>query len=170
MNVSTIEGWDTTHTTTDDATFYTDDEPRRVYWEISSSNNFDSNEPRNVYVASSPSSTPSPPRRQKRKLSIGNSLLKKGRVSQHTCEACGQPLPTQKDTLMLRRNSNIFYFLLDFNYNYIKYFNCCAYIRIRIDYVTLTMHINMGTFLYGTKLIRTRAEPLRNRRVFTELY
>ena len=30
MNVSTIEGWDTTHTTTDDATFYTDDEPRRV--------------------------------------------------------------------------------------------------------------------------------------------
>ena len=30
MNVSTIEGWDTTHTTTDDATFYTDDEPRIV--------------------------------------------------------------------------------------------------------------------------------------------
>ena len=28
MNVSTIEGWETTHTTTDDATFYTDDEPR----------------------------------------------------------------------------------------------------------------------------------------------
>ena len=31
MNVSNIEGWDTTHTTTDDATLYTDDEPRRVY-------------------------------------------------------------------------------------------------------------------------------------------
>ena len=30
MNVSTIEGWETTHTTNDDATFYTDDEPRRV--------------------------------------------------------------------------------------------------------------------------------------------
>ena len=31
MNVTTIEGWrDTTHTTNDDATFYTDDEPRRV--------------------------------------------------------------------------------------------------------------------------------------------
>ena len=27
MNVSTIEGCETTHTTTDDATFYTDDEP-----------------------------------------------------------------------------------------------------------------------------------------------
>ena len=31
MNVSTIEGGDTTNTTTDDATFNTDDEPRRVY-------------------------------------------------------------------------------------------------------------------------------------------
>ena len=44
MNVSTIESWgDTTHTTTGDATFYTDDEPRRVYWDISSSETFDSN-------------------------------------------------------------------------------------------------------------------------------
>ena len=89
MNVSTIEGWDTTHTTTDDATFYMDDEPRRVYWDISSSDTFDSNEPRNVSVASSPSSTPAPPRRQKRKLSIGMSFPKKEGVSQHPCEACG---------------------------------------------------------------------------------
>ena len=66
MNVSTIEGWDTTHTTTDDATFYTDDEPRRVYWDKLSSDTFDSNELRNVSVVSSPSSTPPPPRRQKR--------------------------------------------------------------------------------------------------------
>ena len=92
MNVSTVEGWDTTHTTTDDATFYINDEPRRVYWDISSSDTFDSNQPRNVSVASSPSSTPPPPRRQKRKLSIGMSFPKKGGVSQHTCEACGQPL------------------------------------------------------------------------------
>ena len=96
MNVSTIEGWDTTHTTTDDSTFYTDDEPRRVYWDISSSDTFNSNEPRNVSVASSPSSTPPPPRRQTRKLSIGMSFPKKGGVSQHTCEACGQPLPQIK--------------------------------------------------------------------------
>ena len=89
MNVSTIEGWDTTYTTTDDATFYTDDEPRKVYWDISSSETFDSNEPRNVFVASSPSSTPPPPRRQKRNLSMGMSFLQKGGVSQHTCEACG---------------------------------------------------------------------------------
>ena len=96
MNVSTTEGWDTTDTTTDDATFYTDDEPRRVYWDISSSDTFDSNEPRNVSVASSPSSTPPPPRRRKRKLSIRMSFPKKRGVSQHTCEACGQPLPPKK--------------------------------------------------------------------------
>ena len=89
MNVSTIEGWETTHTTTENATFYTDYEPRRVYGDISSSNTFDSNEPRNVSVASSPSSTPPPPRRQKRKLSIERSFSKKAGVSQHTCEACG---------------------------------------------------------------------------------
>ena len=96
MNVSTIEGWDTTHTTTGDATFSTDDEATRVYWDISSSDTFDSNEPRNVSVASSSSSTPPPPRRQKRKLSIGMSFPKKGGVSQHTCEACSQPLLPKK--------------------------------------------------------------------------
>ena len=85
MNVSTIEGWDTTYTTTDDNTFYlSENEPRRVYWDISSSDTFDSNEPRNVSVASSPSSTPPPPRRQKRKLSIGMSFPKKG-------ECCSTP-------------------------------------------------------------------------------
>ena len=78
MNVSTIEGWDTTYTTTEDATFYTDDEPRRVYRHILSSDTFDANEPRNVSVAPSPSSTPPPPRRQKRKLTIGMFFPKKG--------------------------------------------------------------------------------------------
>ena len=61
MNVSTIEGWYTTYTTTGDANFYTDDEPRRVYWDISLSDTFDSNEPRIVSVVSSLSSTPLPP-------------------------------------------------------------------------------------------------------------
>ena len=77
MNVSTIEGWETTHTTTDDAKIYTDDEPRRVYGDLSSSDTFNSNEPRNVSAASSPSSTRHPPRRQKRNFSIGRSFLKK---------------------------------------------------------------------------------------------
>ena len=96
MNVSTTEGWEITHTTTDDATFYTDDEPRRVYWDITSSDPFDSNEPRNVSAASSPSSIKPPQPRQKRRLSIGMSFPQKGGVSQHTCEACGQPLPKEK--------------------------------------------------------------------------
>ena len=78
MNVSTIEGWQTMHITTENDTFYTDDEPRRVYWDISSSDTFDSNEPRIVSVASSPSSTPPPPPRQKRRLSIGMSFPQKG--------------------------------------------------------------------------------------------
>ena len=85
MNVSTIEGWDTTYTTTDVNTFYlSENEPRRVYWDISSSDTFDSNEPRNVSVASSPSSTPPPPPRQKRTLSMGMSFPQKVGVSQHT--------------------------------------------------------------------------------------
>ena len=107
MNVSTIEEWDTTYTTADDNTFYSsENEPRRVYWDISSSDTFDSNEPRSVSVASSPSSTPPPPPRQKRGLSMGMSFPQKGGVSQHTCEACSQPLP-QGNHPMLRRNSNI---------------------------------------------------------------
>ena len=32
MNVSAHNSWETTHTTTDDNTFYSEDEPSRVYW------------------------------------------------------------------------------------------------------------------------------------------
>ena len=36
MNVSTIEGWETPHTTTDDNTFYSpENQPRWVYWDFS---------------------------------------------------------------------------------------------------------------------------------------
>ena len=96
MNVSTFNSWEASHTTTDDNTFYTSDEPRRVYWDISSDDNFGSNQQRNPFVASSPSATPPPPRAQKRKVSIVMSFPKKKRVSQHNCEACGQPLPAKK--------------------------------------------------------------------------
>ena len=41
MYVSTIEGWETPHATRTDATFYSEEEPRRVYWDISSSDTFD---------------------------------------------------------------------------------------------------------------------------------
>ena len=97
MNVSTIDDENTTHTTTDDNTSYSsDNDPRRVYWDLSADESFESGEPRRVYPAGSPPSTPPPPPRRKRRLSIGMSFPKKGGVSQHTCEACGQHLPQTK--------------------------------------------------------------------------
>ena len=97
MNISTIKGWETPYTTTDDNTFYSsENEPRRVYWDSSPNETFEENEPRRVYPDGSPPSTQPPPPRQKRRMSIGMSFPKKGGVSQHTCEACGQPLPQTK--------------------------------------------------------------------------
>ena len=97
MNLSTTEGWETPHTTTDDNTFYSsENEPRRVYWDSLTDETFESNEPRRVSPARNPSSTPPPPPRQKRRLSMKMSSPKNGGVSQHTCEACGQPLPPKK--------------------------------------------------------------------------
>ena len=95
-NVSTIEGWEKTHTTMDDNTFFSEGEPRRVYCVVSSHENFDFNELRQASISSRPSSTPPPPRRQKRKLSIGMSCPQTWGVPQHTCEACGQPLLAKK--------------------------------------------------------------------------
>ena len=101
MNISTISGLETPHTTTDDNTFYysSDNDPRRIHWETSLNETFESNEPRRVYPIDSPPSTPPPPpRKLKRKLSLGMSFPKEGGVSQHICEACGQMIPPTKDT------------------------------------------------------------------------
>ena len=78
VNVSTIDGWETPHTTTDDNTFYSDDEPRKTY-----------------FLPATPSPPP-PPRKLKRKLRLGLSLPKRGGVSQHVSTACGQLLPECK--------------------------------------------------------------------------
>ena len=97
MILSTIEGWETPHTTTDDNTSYSsENEPRPVYWDFSHDETFHSNEPRRVSPVDSPSSTPPPLPRQKRRLSLGMSFPQKGGVSQHICEACGQALPERK--------------------------------------------------------------------------
>ena len=49
MNVSAYNSWETTHTTTDDNTFYSEDEPRRVYWTSSLGETFESeDEPRRI--------------------------------------------------------------------------------------------------------------------------
>ena len=77
MNVSTFYSWETPHTTTDDNTFYSSDEPRRVYWTSPPDEANDSeDEPRRIYVLSSPT-LPSP-RKMKRKLEIGMSFPKQG--------------------------------------------------------------------------------------------
>ena len=97
MKLSTIEGWETPHTTTDNNTFYSsENEPIRVYWDFSPDQTFDSNKPRRISLAENPSSTPPPPPRQKRRLSMGMSFPQKEGVSQHISEACGQPLPDRK--------------------------------------------------------------------------
>ena len=102
MNLSTIEGWETPHTTTDDNTFNSsENEPRRVYCDFSADKTFESNEPRRVYPTRSPSSTPPPPPRQKRRLSMGKSFLKGGNVPAQLRGM--RPTPsTMKDILMLR--------------------------------------------------------------------
>ena len=97
LNVSTINSWETSHITTDDNTFYSEDEPRRVYWTFPLDETFDSDDkPRRIYVLSTPS-LPPPPRKMKRKLEIRMSFPKRGGVSQHVCEACGQTIPSAKD-------------------------------------------------------------------------
>ena len=89
MKLSSIQGWETPHTTTDDNTFYSSgNEPRRVYWDFSPDETFDSNEPRRVSPAERPSSTPPPSARQKRRLSMGMYFPQNG-VPRHICEACG---------------------------------------------------------------------------------
>ena len=63
MNVSAYNSWETPHTTTDDNTFYSEDEPRRVYWTSPLGETFESeDEPRRIYVLSLIASPPpSPP-------------------------------------------------------------------------------------------------------------
>ena len=60
-NVSTFTSWETPHTTTDDNTFYSSDEQRRVYWTSPLDETFHSEgDPRRIYLMCSPS-PPSPP-------------------------------------------------------------------------------------------------------------
>ena len=82
MNVSAsaFNSWETSYTTTNDDTFFSSDEPRRIY-----------------FLPPTPSPPPSPPRKLKRRLSLGMSFPKDGGVSQHVCEICGQTIPAVKD-------------------------------------------------------------------------
>ena len=79
MNVSTFENWETTHKTTDDNTFYSSDEPKRIH-----------------FLPSSPSPTSSHPRKMKKNWSWECPFQKMG-VSQLVSEACGQNISSTKD-------------------------------------------------------------------------
>ena len=108
MNLSTIDGWETPHTTTDNNTFYSsENEPRRVYWDFLPDETFESNEPRRVSPASSPSSTPPPPLRQKKRLSMGLSFPQKGECRSTPARHVANPYRKKRHP-MLRRNSNIY--------------------------------------------------------------
>ena len=60
MNVSTFDSWETSHRTTEDNTFYSDDEPRKI-----------------SFLPSIPTPPP-PPRKLKKKMSLGMSFPKGG--------------------------------------------------------------------------------------------
>ena len=80
MNVSAFNSWETSYATTNVDTFYSSDEPRRIY-----------------FLLPIPSRPPSPPTKMKRRLRWGMSFPKDGEVSQHVCEACGQTILAVKD-------------------------------------------------------------------------
>ena len=97
MNLSTIDDWETPHTTTDDNTFHSEDEPRPVHWTSPLNETFHSEgEPRRIYLLSSPC-PPSPPRKSETKLEMGMSFPKRRGVLQHVCKACGQMITWMKD-------------------------------------------------------------------------
>ena len=67
MNVSAFNSWETSYTTTDDDTFHSSDEPRRIY-----------------FLPPSPSPPASPPRKAEKKVEPGNVLSKRrGSVAAH---------------------------------------------------------------------------------------
>ena len=61
MNVSAFNSWETSYTTSNDDTFYSSNEPRGIY-----------------LLPPTPSLPPSPPRKKKRRLSLGMSFPKDG--------------------------------------------------------------------------------------------
>ena len=97
MNVSAFNSWETPHTTTEDNTFYSEEELRRLYWTYPLNETLHSEgEPRRINLLSRPS-PPSPPRKMKRKLEMGKSFPKRRGVSQHACETCRQAIPPTED-------------------------------------------------------------------------
>ena len=97
LNLSSVEGWKTAHTTTDDNTFCSEDEPRRVRRKSAlHGTSHSEGQPRRIYLLTS-LYAPSSPRKRKRKLEMGLSFPKKGRVSQNVYGAYRQTIPPTED-------------------------------------------------------------------------
>ena len=79
MNVSTFNSWETSYTTTDNDTFYSRDEPRRIY-----------------FLPPRPASPPSPPRKMKRRLSLGMSFPKEGECRSTFAKPAVRRYPQQR--------------------------------------------------------------------------
>ena len=78
MNFSTFDSWKTSHTTTDDNTFYSDDEPSRIY-----------------FLPPTPTPPP-PPRKLKRKLSLGCPFQKEGQCRSTSAKRAVRRSPEQR--------------------------------------------------------------------------
>ena len=117
MNVSFFNSWETSYRTTDNDTFYSSDEPRRVY-----------------FLPPNSASSPSPPRKLKRKLSLGMSFPKEGGVSQRlrslrSDDSLSEGHPRSiKQGLELWRHSNL---LTNYNFIYSNIY-CIMYSIIYI--------------------------------------
>ena len=107
LNVSAYNSWEMPHTTTDDNTFYSEDEPRRFYCTSPLGETFESeDEPRRIYVLSpSPSPQPSPPRGQKRKLSLRMSFLKERECRSTSAKPADRRSPQQRTSQVHREGS-----------------------------------------------------------------
>ena len=79
MNVSAFNSWETSYTTSDNDTFYSTDEPRRIY-----------------FLPPSPASPPSPPRKLERTLSLGMSFPKKGECRSTSAKPAVRRSPQQR--------------------------------------------------------------------------
>ena len=84
MNVSAFNSWETSYTTTDDDTFYSDDEPRRIN-----------------FLPSTPTPPP-PPRKLKRRLSLGMSFPKEGECRSTSAKPAVRRSPQQRTSQVHR--------------------------------------------------------------------
>ena len=90
---------------------------------------------------------------KKENSAYGCLFPKMGSVAAHL-RGIRPTLTTKKDTLMLRRNSNIILFLLNFLYNYTMYFSLlCTHTDTYIKRILNNAHI------YGYVFIRNQTDP-----------